>query len=46
MFLVHLPLVVLNIVPVEDGQGDGQGGGGGQQDQQGRTEAGGEKTEI
>ena len=27
VLLGHLPLVVLHIVPVEDGQGDGQGAG-------------------
>ena len=43
MFLVHLPLFVLHIVPVEDGQGDGQGCGGGQQDHHGRAERGGMK---
>ncbi len=29
--LTHLPLIVLHVIPVEDGQGDDQGGGDGQE---------------
>ena len=40
VLLGHLPLCVLHIVPVEDGQGDGQGGGDDQEGHQDRADVG------
>ena len=38
VLLGHLPLGILHIVPVEDGQGDGQGGGDDQEGHQDRAD--------
>ena len=40
LFLGHLSLVVLHIVPVQDGQGDSQDGGDDQEGHQGRAYVG------
>ena len=45
LFLGHLPLGVLHIVMVEDGESDGQGGGDDQEGHQGRADVGGDDTD-
>ena len=46
LLLGHLPLLVLHIVPVEDGEGDGEGGGDGQEGHKDRTNVGGNEAKI
>ena len=44
VLLVHLPLVVLHIVEVEDGEGDGKGGRDGQEGHEDRADIRGDET--